>query len=143
MSSWMNESPETVARILEQSRTIAVVGLSSHPWRASHSVSEYMQQAGYRIIPVNPNETAVLGERAYATLEAVPEKVDLVNIFRRSEFVRPFVESAIGIGAKAVWMQETVADEAAARRARDAGLAVMMDSCIMREHARWLREKKS
>ena len=136
MSDWLNESPETVARILEETRTIAVVGLSGRPWRASNSVSEYMQQAGYRIIPVNPNETEVLGEKAYAALEEVPEKIDLVNIFRRSEFVRPIVESAIRIGAKAVWMQDTVEDEPAARLAREAGLAVMMDCCIMREHAR-------
>ena len=143
MSNWVNEPPETVARILEQARTIAVVGLSSHPWRASNSVSEYMQQAGYRIIPVNPNETEVLGEKAYATLDAVPETIDIVDIFRRSEFVRPIVESAIAIGAKAVWMQETVEDVEAAQMARDAGRAVMMDSCIMREHARWLRDRKS
>src|SRR3990170_9044825 len=125
MNQWVNESPEKVAQILEQTRTIAVVGLSSHTWRASNSVSEYMQQAGYRIIPVNPNETDVLGEKAYATLEEVPEKIDLVNIFRRSEFVRPVVESAIRINAKTVWMQETVEDEAAARLGRKAGLAVM------------------
>ena len=143
MNNWENELPKTVARILEQTRTIAVVGLSSHPWRASNSVSAYMQQAGYRVIPVNPHETQVLGEKAYATLEEVPEKIDLVNIFRRSEFVRPLVESAIRIGAKAVWMQETVEDAAAARLARDAGLAVIMDACIMREHARWVRERKA
>lgn len=143
MNNWVNESPEQVAQILEQTRTIAVVGLSSHPWRASNSVSEYLQQAGYRIIPVNPNETVVLGEKAYATLEEIPELIDLVNIFRRSEFVRPVVESAIRISAKTVWMQETVVDEAAARLARQAGLAVMMDSCIMRAHARWLRAQKS
>src|SRR3990170_3746490 len=131
MNQWVNESPEKVAQILEQTRTIAVVGLSSHTWRASNSVSEYMQQAGYRIIPVNPNETEVLGEKAYTTLEEVPEKIDLVNIFRRSEFVRPVVDSAIRVGARAVWMQETVVNESAAQLARDAGLAVVMDACIM------------
>ena len=143
MTNWANESPEKIAQILNQTRTIAVVGLSSRTWRASKSVSEYMQQAGYRIIPVNPNETEVLGEKAYATLEEIPEPVDLVNIFRRSAFVQPVVESAIRIGAKTVWMQETVEDERAAQRARDAGLAVMMDACIMREHARGLRDRKS
>jgi predicted CoA-binding protein len=102
-----------------------------------------MQQAGYRIIPVNPNETQVLGEKAYPTLEAIPEKIDLVNIFRRSEFVRPLVEAAIRIGAKTVWMQETVEDAVAGQLARNDGLAVMMDSCIMREHARWLRGRES
>ena len=91
---------------------------------------------------VYPNEKEVLGEKAYATLEEVPEKIDLVNIFRRSEFVRPVVDSAIRVGAKAVWMQETVEDEAAAQLARDAGLAVVMDACIMREHARWKRSGK-
>jgi predicted CoA-binding protein len=140
---WENESPETVARILEQTRTIAVVGLSSNRWRASNSVSEYMQRAGYRIIPVNPNVTEVLGEKAYATLGEIPEKIDLVDIFRRPEFVRPVVESAIRIGAKAIWMQETVEDVPAGRLAREGGLKVMMDSCIMREHARWLRDRKS
>ena len=135
----MNDSPELIAKILEQSRIIAVVGLSSHPWRASHSVSEYMQQAGYRIIPVNPNETEVLGERAYASLEEVPEKIDVVDIFRRSEFVRPVVESAIRVGAKAVWLQEGVEDEEAAQLARAAGLLVVMDRCILKEHARWKR----
>jgi len=139
---WTNESPEKIAQLLAATRIIAVVGLSSDPWRASYSVSEYMQQVGYRIIPVNPNEKEVLGEKAYATLEEVPEKIDLVNIFRRSEFVRPVVDSAIRVGAKAVWMQETVEDEAAAQLARDAGLAVVMDACIMREHARWKRSGK-
>jgi len=143
MTKWENESPETVTRILEQTRTIAVVGLSSRPWRASNSVSEYMQRAGYRIIPVNPNEREVLGEKAYATLEEIPEKIDLVDIFRRSEFVRPIVESAIAVGAKTIWMQETVEDVAGGRKARDAGLAVMMDSCIMRVHARWKQNRNS
>jgi hypothetical protein len=137
----MNESPELIAKLLEQSRTIAVVGLSSNTWRASNSVSEYMQQAGYRIIPVNPNETEVLGEKAYASLEQVPEKIDIVDIFRRSEFVRPVVESAIRVGAKAVWMQETVEDEEAAQLARAAGLLVVMDRCILKEHARWIRNR--
>jgi predicted CoA-binding protein len=92
---------------------------------------------------VNPNVTEVLGEKAYATLGEIPEKIDLVDIFRRPEFVRPVVESAIRIGAKAIWMQETVEDVPAGRLAREAGLAVMMDSCIMREHARCLRDRKS
>jgi uncharacterized protein len=143
MTNWINEPPEKIGEILEQTRTIAVVGLSSRTWRASNSVSEYMQQAGYRIIPVNPKETEVLGERAYAKLEDVPEKIDLVNIFRRSELVRPIVESAIRIGAKAVWMQETVEDPAAGQFARDAGLAVMMDACIMREHAHWVNRREA
>ncbi len=115
-------------------RTIAVVGLSSKRYRASYGVSEYMQQAGYRIIPVNPEESEVLGEKSYPRLEDVPEKIDLVDIFRRSEFVGPIVDSATKIGASAVWMQEGVEDAQAAERARQAGLRVVMDRCILKEH---------
>ena len=118
--------------ILASSRVIAVVGLSNHNWRPSYQVSAYLQAAGYRIIPVNPNETEVLGERAYARLEDVPETIDVVDVFRRSEFVTPVVESAIQVGARAVWMQEGVIHEAAARRAREAGLRVVMDRCILK-----------
>jgi predicted CoA-binding protein len=136
----MNE-PDVISRILEQSKTIAVVGLSSSTHRPSFRVSEYMQHAGYRIIPVNPNETEVLGEKSYARLEDVPEKIDVVDIFRRSEFVRPVVESAIRGGAKAIWMQEGVIDEEAARLAGEAGLDVVMNRCILKEHMR--REARS
>jgi predicted CoA-binding protein len=122
-----------IDNILRTSRTIAVVGLSSNPYRSSFSVTEYVQKAGYRIIPVNPNETEVLGEKSYARLEDIPEKVDTVNIFRRSEFTGAVVESAIKIGAKAVWMQEGVINEEAAQRAREAGLMVVMDRCILKE----------
>lgn len=128
--------PDPITNLLRTARTIAVVGLSSRMERPSYGVAKYMQQAGYRIIPVNPHETEVLGERAYARLEDIPEKVDIVDIFRRSEFVQPIVESAIAIGARAVWMQEGVVHRAAAERARNAGLLVMMDSCILKEHAR-------
>lgn len=124
----------TIREVLRDGKTIAVVGLSSRKFRASYGVSQYMQDQGYRIIPVNPNETEVLGEKAYATLEDVPEKVDIVNIFRRSDQVMPVVESAIRIGAKAVWMQEDVVDEEAAAKARAAGLFVVMDRCILKEH---------
>lgn len=113
-----------------------MVGLSSKPWRPSHGVAEYLQRAGYRVIPVNPNETEVLGEKAYPNLEAVPEKVDIVNVFRRPEFVPEIVEAAIRIGAPAIWMQEGVVNEAAAERARQAGLLVVMDRCILKEHRR-------
>ncbi len=98
-----------------------------------------MQRAGYRIIPINPNETAVLGEPAYPTLEAVPEKIDVVNVFRRSEFVPQIVDSAIRAGAKAVWMQEGVVHNEAAAKARAAGLVVIMDRCILKEHQRLVR----
>lgn len=107
--------------------------------RPSYGVAEYLQHAGYRIIPINPNETEILGERAVARLEDIHEKVDIVDIFRRTEFVPPVVESAIAISAKAVWMQEGVVNEAAAERARNAGLFVVMDHCILKEHARRFR----
>jgi predicted CoA-binding protein len=122
--------------LLRRSRTIAVVGLSSKKFRPSYGVAEYMQSQGYRIIPVNPNEAEVLGEKTYRSLEDVPEHIDIVDIFRRSEFVGPIVDSAIRIGANAVWMQEGVVHEDAAKKARDAGLAVVMDRCILKEHMR-------
>jgi predicted CoA-binding protein len=122
--------------LLRKSRTIAVVGLSSKRFRPSYGVAEYMQEQGYRIIPVNPNESEVLGEKSYRSIEDVPEHIDIVDIFRRSEFVGPIVESAIRVGANAVWMQEGVVHEEAAQKARDAGLAVVMDRCILKEHMR-------
>ena len=109
---------DPVAEILKKCKTIAVVGLSSNPLRPSHEVSEYMQRAGYRIIPVNPENREVLGEKSYARLEDIPEKVDIVDVFRRPEFVPEIVESAIRIGAKAVWMQEGVIHAEAAEKAR-------------------------
>ena len=124
----------TIAELLTSAKTIAVVGLSSRRARPSYSVSEYMQSAGYRIIPVNPQETEVLGEKAYPDLDSVPVPVDIVDVFRRSEFVPEVVEAAIRIGAKAVWMQEEVVHEEAAERARAAGLTVVMDRCILKEH---------
>jgi predicted CoA-binding protein len=111
-----------------------VVGLSEKRWRPSHGVSEYMQQAGYRIIPVNPALSEVLGEKCYPDDAAVPEPIDIVDIFRRSEFVPEIVEAAIRVGAKAVWMQEGVVHERAAARAREAGLTVVMDRCLLKEH---------
>lgn len=127
-----------IPEILSRSRVIAVVGLSGKKFRPSYGVAEYLQRQGYRIIPVNPNETEILGEKVYARLEDIPEKVDIVDIFRRSELVMPVVESAIAIGARAVWMQEDVVDEQAAQKARDAGLDVVMDRCILKEHRRSL-----
>ncbi|QQS49250.1 MAG: CoA-binding protein [Acidobacteriota bacterium] len=129
-------SPEVIEEILENTRTIAVVGLSSNPNRPSYGVARYMQQMGYRIIPVNPNETEVLGERAYPSLAEVSEPIDLVNIFRRSEEAGHHVDEAIRLGARAVWMQDDVIDHEAARRALDAGLQVVMDRCVLREHMR-------
>jgi len=129
-------SPETIRRILDECRTIAVVGLSSDPSRASNSVSGYMRRQGYRVIPVNPNETSVFGEKSYPDLFAVPEKIDLVDVFRRRDEAGKSVDEAIAVGAKAVWMQEGVIDAAAAQRAVDAGLMVVMDRCWLKEHIR-------
>ena len=131
-------SDRAIAELLRSARTIAVVGLSPKPFRASYGVSEFLQSAGYRVIPVNPSVREVLGEKSYARLEDIPEKVDIVDVFRRPEAVAEIVDAAIRIGARAVWMQEGVADENAAARARAAGLLVVMDTCILKEHNRLL-----
>ena len=128
----MKQIPE----ILRVCRTIVVVGLSAKRYRPSYGVAEYMQRAGYRIIPVNPHEAEVLGEKCYPDVESVPEPIDIVDIFRRSEFVPEIVEAAIRKGAKVIWMQEGVVHEEAARRAREAGLEVVMDRCILKDHRR-------
>lgn len=128
---------DIIPNILSETRTIAVVGFSSNPAKAGYYVPAYLQAHGYRIIPVNPNLAEGLGEKAYPSLEAIPEPVDLVLIFRRSEFVPPVVEQAIRIGARAVWMQLGIVNEEAARRARQAGLSVVMDRCMKIEHGRW------
>ena len=128
--------PEIIEAILKECRTIAVIGLSSSPSRASHGVASYMKRNGYKVIAVNPNETEVFGEKAYPALASVTTKVDLVNIFRRPSEAGAAVDDAIAAGAKAVWLQEGVIDEAAAQRALDAGLSVVMDRCWLKEHAR-------
>ncbi len=133
---FMINDPQAIKRILEECRTIAVVGLSSNPMRASNSVAGYMKRQGYRVIPVNPNEQEALGEKAYASLADVPEQIDLVDIFRRSSEAGAVVDEAIAIGAKSVWLQEGVIDHAAARRALDAGLLVVMDRCWLKDHMR-------
>jgi predicted CoA-binding protein len=125
---------DPVADLLRRSKTIAVVGLSCNPLRPSHGVSAYMQTHGYRIIPVNPNIDECLGEKAYASLLQVPEKIDIVNIFRRSEFVQQVVDQAIQLKVPAVWMQEDVIHEEAAEKARQAVIFVVMDRCILKEH---------
>ena len=129
----MNDATE-IANLLRSAHTIAVVGLSNKRWRPSFGVSEYMQRAGYSIIPVNPEIAEVLGEKCYPDVDSAPKPIDIVNIFRRSEAVPEIVDAAIRIGAKAVWMQEGVIHEAAAARARAAGLTVVMDRCLLKEH---------
>jgi predicted CoA-binding protein len=130
---------DPVSEILKTSRTIAVVGLTSRKFRPSYGVAEYLQSAGYRIIPVNPSEAEILGEKCYARLEDIPERVDIVDIFRRSEFVPEIVDAAIRIVARAVWMQEGVTHAEAAERARRAGLLVVMNTCILKEHIKRFR----
>lgn len=125
---------DPIAELLKNSRTIAVVGLSSNPLRPSHGVSAYMQGHGYRIVPVNPNIDECLGEKAFKSLLDVPEKIDIVNIFRRSEFVDDLVDQAIQLKVPAVWMQEDVINERAAAKARKAGIFVVMDRCILQDH---------
>ncbi len=125
---------DPVGELLKKAKTIAVVGLSNSPWRPSHGVSAYMQTHGYRIIPVNPEIKGSLGEKAYASLLDVPEKIDIVNIFRRPQFVEEVVDQAIQLKVPAIWMQEEVIHERAAEKARKAGIFVIMDRCILKEH---------
>jgi uncharacterized protein len=125
---------DEIGELLAKTKTIAVVGLSSDPMRPSFGVSQYMQRKGYRIIPVNPNEGAVLGEKAYRTLSEVPEKIDMVDVFRRPEFVPDIADEAIRLKVPFLWLQEGVIHPAAAKRAREAGMIVVMDRCILKEH---------
>ncbi len=130
---------DPIRDLLRRSKTIAVVGLSCNPLRPSHGVSAYMQSHGYRIVPVNPQIDECLGEKAYPSLldipeKAVPEKIDIVDIFRRPEFVEEIVDQAIQLKVAAIWMQEEVVDERAAEEARNAGIFVVMDRCILKEH---------
>jgi uncharacterized protein len=134
-------SADPVFDILTKYKTIAVVGLSSNPARPSYGVTEYMQSAGYHIIPVNPNETAVLGEPSYASLEEIPQKIEIVDIFRCPDQVPPVVDAAIRANAKVIWMQLGIANQAAAEKARAAGITVVMDACILIEHKK--RRQKS
>ena len=129
-------SNDEIGRLLNEIQTIAVVGLSADPMRPSYGVSSYMQQQGYRIIPVNPTISEALGEKSYPDLSSVPEKIDLVDVFRRSEFVSEVVDEAIKLKLPAIWLQEGVIHQAAAQKARDAGIFVVMDRCILKEHRR-------
>jgi len=125
---------DPIRELLEKVKTIAVVGLSDDPMRPSHGVSAYMQAQGYRIIPVNPQITEALGERSYESLAEVPEKIDLIDVFRRPEFVDEIVDEAIQLKIAAIWLQEEVINERAAEKARQAGIFVVMDRCILKEH---------
>ena len=125
---------ERITELLKTAKTIAVVGLTDSPMRPSYGVSHYMRSWGYRIIPVNPNITQWQGEKAYASLLDIPQKVDIVNIFRRPDAVPGVVDQAIQINAPAIWMQEGVVNEEAAEKARQAGMLVVMDRCILKEH---------
>ena len=130
----MQNESDRITELLQQAKTIAVVGLSDSPMRTSHGVSAYMQRQGYRIIPVNPAITGALGEKAYRSLSDVPEKIDLVNVFRRSIFVPEIVDEVIRLKLPALWLQEGVIHEEAAGKARQAGIFVVMDRCILKEH---------
>ena len=132
MTSLSQSDP--IRELLERARTIAVVGLSNNPFRPSHGVSAYMQAQGYKIIPVNPTITEALGEKSFASILDVPRKIDIVNIFRRPEFVEAIVDQAIQLKISAVWMQAGVVNEKAAEKARQAGMFVVMDLCILKEH---------
>jgi uncharacterized protein len=131
---------DPIQEILKKYKTIAVVGLSSNPMRPSNGVASYMQGAGYKIVPVNPNEREVLGAKSYACVEDVPEKIEIVDIFRRPGDVPPAVEGAIRAGAKVVWMQLGIENETAGERARAAGLTVVMDACLLIEHKKRRRD---
>lgn len=131
----MNPSPnDEIGKLLRESKTIAVVGLSDSPLRPSYGVSAYMQSQGYKIIPVNPAIKGALGEKAVAALSDVKDKIDIVDVFRRSEFVAEVVDEAIRLKVPAIWLQEGVIDERAAEKARKAGIFVVMDKCILKEH---------
>ncbi len=137
--SFVNPPADEIRALLERVKTIAVVGLSPRPDRPSHTVARALQRFGYRIVPVRPALTEVLGEPAYARLTDIPFAVDLVDVFRAPEHVPAIVEEAIAIGAPAIWLQDGVVHEAAAERARAAGLTVVMDRCIYRDHMTLMR----
>jgi len=125
---------DVITNVLKNARTIAVIGLSNDPMRPSYGVTEYMQRQGYRIIPVNPSLPEILGEKSYASLSEVPEKVDIVDVFRRPEAVPEIVDEVIALKLPVLWLQESVVHEEAAERARQAGVTVIMDKCILKEH---------
>ena len=134
LSDGVAQSSDPIKDILRSAKTIAVVGLSSDRRRPSYEIAAYLQSAGYKIIPVNPNEREVLGQRSYARLEDVPEPIDIVDVFRRPEYVPPVADSAVAVGAKVLWLQLGIIHAAAAEKAHAAGLTVIEDACLFVEH---------
>ena len=130
-----NPSDDDLRQLLTEAKTVAIVGASSNPERSSHGIMRMLQSVGYRVIPVNPGETAVLGEQAYSRLEDIPEHVDVVDVFRRAEDTPPIADSAVAIGAKALWLQSGISNEETAARATTGGLVVVMNACIGVMHA--------
>jgi len=133
---------DEIEKIIKESKNVAVVGLSNKLGRPSLTVASYLKGQGYKIIPVNPTIQEVGGDKCYPDLASVPDKIDIVDVFRKSDEVLPVVDAAIKIGAKAIWMQEGIVNEEAANKAREAGLMVVMDKCMLKEHARLKREGK-
>ncbi len=136
---WNAEMEDIIPKVLKESKTIAIVGLSPHPERPSYQVARYLKEHGYKIIPVNPAVTEVLGKKSYPSLLDIPEPVDVVDVFRHAADIPPIVEDAIAIGARVVWLQEGIIHEESAQRAKSAGLKVVMDHCMMKEHRRHYR----
>jgi predicted CoA-binding protein len=132
---WKNPPPDQIKRFLQTIRTVAVVGLSSNPDRASHHIGVYLKEKGYKVIPVNPNEAEILGEKSYPDLKSIPMKIDLVDVFRKSNAAVAITDEAISIGAKGVWLQETVVSPEAFHKGEEAGLFMVMDRCIYKEHS--------
>ena len=135
-----NISDDALRKLLEGVRSIAVVGISTDPAKPSNRVAAYLKQHGYHIIPVNPGADEVLGEKSYPDLKSVPEPIDVVDVFRRPEFLPPIAEEAVAVGAKALWMQEGITNEEAAKKAEDGGLTVIQDACMLKEHSRLIRK---
>ncbi len=136
---WQNPSPDKIRELLKRAKTVAVVGLSSNPERASHGVARYLQEHGYHIVPVNPKEAEVLGEKAFPDLKSIPIRVDIVDVFRSADAALSITEEAIAIGAAAVWLQESVVSLDAFNRGEKAGLMMVMDRCMYKEHVRLIQ----
>jgi uncharacterized protein len=132
---WKNPSPDQIKKFLQSIKTIAIVGLSSNPARASHRIGSYLMEKGYKVIPVNPNEAEIFGEKSYSDLKSISDKIDLVDVFRKGEAALGITEEAISIGARGVWLQETVVSPEAFFKGEEAGLFMVMDRCIYKEHS--------